>query len=64
MKSALTELSERLGFAILDLGRLLCTASSCAATRGNVSLYSDDNHLSRDGALSIKRVFEPVFTPK
>ena len=62
--SVLTELSEQLGFTVIDLGRSLCTASACAATRGDVSLYSDDNHLSRYGALSIKHIFEPVFTPK
>jgi peptidoglycan/LPS O-acetylase OafA/YrhL len=57
----LTELSTRLGFALLDLGRWFCTANVCPATRGDVSLYSDDNHLSREGALTVKDAFAPVF---
>jgi SGNH domain (fused to AT3 domains) len=64
VSAALTELSDKLGFVILDLGRSFCTPSRCVATRGDISLYSDDNHLSRYGALSVKRVFEPVFTSK
>jgi peptidoglycan/LPS O-acetylase OafA/YrhL len=64
VSATLTGLSDRLGFTILDLGRSFCTARRCMATRGDLSLYSDDNHLSRYGALSVKHAFEPVFAPK
>ena len=64
VRVVLSKLSAQMGFTILDLGRSFCTANVCAATHGDVPLYSDDNHLSRSGALSVKHVFEPVFKPK
>jgi len=62
--TTLADLSHRLGFVMVDLGQSLCGERRCAATRDGRSLYADDNHLSRDGALLTTSSFDPVFKPK
>ena len=57
----LVGLARRLHFDVLDVGQHLCTNDVCAATRENVSLYSDDNHLSRAGAMEVQGLFASVF---
>jgi len=36
---------------LLDLSQQLCDEARCGVSRGDVSLYSDDNHISRQGAM-------------
>lgn len=50
-KAILEELSQKFGFQILDAMPSLCDEKICRGTEGDVSLYSDDNHLSKAGAL-------------
>src|SRR5439155_2958433 len=57
----LVGLARRLHLDVLDVGQHLCTNDVCAATRENVSLYSDDNHLSRAGAMEVQGLFASVF---
>jgi peptidoglycan/LPS O-acetylase OafA/YrhL len=64
VSAALADLSRHLGFVILDLGQSLCGERRCAATRDGRSLYADDNHLSRDGALLTTSIFDAVFKTK
>jgi peptidoglycan/LPS O-acetylase OafA/YrhL len=64
VSATLADLSRKLGFVILDLGQSLCGETRCAATRDGRSLYADDNHLSRDGALLTTSIFDPVFKTK
>ena len=64
VSTTLADLAHRLGFVVLDLGQSLCGERLCAATRDGRSLYSDDNHLSRDGALLTTSSFDPVFKTK
>jgi hypothetical protein len=64
VRTTLADLSHRLDFVILDLGQSLCSERRCAATRDGRSLYVDDNHLSRDGALLTTAIFDVVFKTK
>jgi len=46
---------------VLDVGPRFCSTSGCKVVEGGAMLYSDDNHLSRAGALFIQDMFMPVF---
>ena len=46
------------GFAVTDVGASLCDAAKCAVQINGTSLYADDNHLSRRGALLLEPVWE------
>src|SRR5206468_3592485 len=59
--SALEGVAQRLHFNVLDVGQHLCTKDACMATRENVSLYVDDNHLSRSGAMEVRGLFASAF---
>jgi peptidoglycan/LPS O-acetylase OafA/YrhL len=61
VRNILAASAEKLRFHIIDLGEKLCSASECRAMSNGIPLYSDDNHLSRAGALSIRDAFDPVF---
>jgi peptidoglycan/LPS O-acetylase OafA/YrhL len=47
---------------VLDLSRYLCDGNGCPVTRDGRSLYADEVHLSRYGALAVSDVFSPVFS--
>jgi hypothetical protein len=49
---------------VIDVGAKLCSATGCKLVDGDKMLYSDDNHLSRTGALFIQDLFLPVFAPR
>jgi hypothetical protein len=53
--------AERSRYRIIDIGERLCSSSECPAVSDGVALYSDDNHLSRAGALLIQDAFGPIF---
>ncbi len=56
--------AERLHYSVIDLGAELCSAADCPALSGGAALYSDDNHLSRTGALSVEAALDPIFSPQ
>jgi peptidoglycan/LPS O-acetylase OafA/YrhL len=41
--------------------KVLCDSTACKVERGNVPLYSDDNHLTRTAALSLSPLFDDFF---
>ena len=43
--------------------KFLCDADRCPGERDGVVLYSDDNHLSRSGALALKGTLARAFAP-
>jgi len=51
------------GVSVIDLGSALCDELHCPGERDGVVLYSNDNHLSRSGALLIKDTLARAFTP-
>ena len=54
-------LSQRPNVSVIDLGPALCDAERCPGERNDVVLYSDDNHLSRSGALAVKGTLARAF---
>jgi hypothetical protein len=50
------------GFTLLDAMPLLCDSSNCPGIESGISLYSDDNHLSRFGALKELPLLSTAFT--
>ena len=56
-------LAQRPNVSVIDLGPPLCDQERCPGERDNVVLYSDDNHLSRSGALAIKATLARAFSP-
>ena len=61
VREVLQDMARRLHFDVLDVGRHLCAQDACPATRASVSLYSDDNHLSRSGAMEVRGLFASAF---
>jgi hypothetical protein len=53
--------AEKSGYRIVNVGERLCSESGCRVIADGASLYSDDNHLSRAGALSVQDAFDPIF---
>lgn len=45
---------------VLDLSQKLCDAARCRVSQDGMSLYSDDNHISREGALWLMPEFRNV----
>lgn len=58
LRDVLTRLQAESKFSITDVGASLCDASKCAVQINGTSLYADDNHLSRRGALMLESVWE------
>ena len=56
-------LARHANVAVIDLGAALCDAERCPGERDGVVLYSDDNHISRSGAVAIKATLARVFAP-
>jgi len=56
-------LALRADVSVIDLGPALCDADRCPGERDGVVLYSDDNHISRSGAVAIKSTLAPIFSP-
>jgi peptidoglycan/LPS O-acetylase OafA/YrhL len=54
-------LARRPNVSVIDLGPALCDAERCPGERGGVVLYSDDNHLSRSGAIAINDTLARAF---
>ena len=61
VRSVIEGLRQERGVGVIDVGSMLCSASGCRVVGGGAMLYSDDNHLSRAGALFVKDLFLPVF---
>lgn len=59
----LDPLARRGDVSVIDLGPALCDAEGCPFERDGVLLYSDDNHVSRSGALAIKATLARAFEP-
>lgn len=57
----LIELAEEYDAELIFPHKVLCNEETCAVTRDGRILYSDDNHLSKTGASSIYKIFEPIF---
>jgi peptidoglycan/LPS O-acetylase OafA/YrhL len=53
--------AEQSRYRLINIGERLCSSSECPAVSDGVALYSDDNHLSRAGALLIQDAFDPIF---
>ena len=49
------------GVTILDPTPLMCTDIFCPAQKDGYSLYKDNDHLSVQGAMMLRELFEPVF---
>lgn len=56
-------LAQRPNVSVIDLGLALCDEERCPGERDGVVLYSDDNHLSRSGALTIVETLARAFGP-
>lgn len=59
--SVVDRLADSSEVRVIDVGSKLCSATGCKVVDGDKMLYSDDNHLSRSGALFIQDLFVPVF---
>jgi len=55
------ELARQGAVTVIDLGPALCDAAGCPGERDGVVLYSDDNHISRAGAIAIKSTLAGIF---
>jgi peptidoglycan/LPS O-acetylase OafA/YrhL len=64
VRQVLSTDAERLHYGVIDLGAALCSATDCPALSGGTALYSDDNHLSRTGAMSVEAALDPIFSPQ
>ncbi|WP_426191541.1 acyltransferase family protein [Massilia sp. DWR3-1-1] len=64
VRSIVDRLAESRDVSVIDVGSKLCSPSGCKLVDGDSILYSDDNHLSRAGALYIKPLFFPVFAAR
>jgi peptidoglycan/LPS O-acetylase OafA/YrhL len=53
--------AQRDGFTVIDAMPALCDAVTCRAIDAGKALYSDDNHLSRFGALEEVPALSPIF---
>ena len=49
------------GVTILDPSDLFVTNNLCRVVVGGKALYCDDNHVSTDGAMLLRPLFEPIF---
>lgn len=61
VRQVLTGLAGQQNVSIIDIGKKLCTGAACNAVANGQMLYSDDNHLSRTGAIYLKDLFQPIF---
>lgn len=52
----------RLGAEIIDSWPPLCTSETCTVLGDGQVRYFDNNHLTNDGAIAIRKIFAPVFT--
>ena len=60
-RKILSEMSAQYGFTLLDAMQALCDSQTCHGVEDDVSLYSDDNHLSRAGALKVAPIILKSF---
>lgn len=60
VRAAVTNLRDPYKLQPIDLTGAMCSEARCPATRDGRSLYSDDNHLTRYGALALAPVFARV----
>jgi hypothetical protein len=49
------------GVRVIDLPDVLCDAEFCPVVHDGVMLYSDNNHLSVQGARFVEPVLRPLF---
>jgi hypothetical protein len=56
-------LARRPNVSVIDLGTAMCDSDHCPGERDGVVLYSDDNHVSRSGALTLKGSLAVAFAP-
>jgi peptidoglycan/LPS O-acetylase OafA/YrhL len=61
VRQMLTTAALRYGFSIIDVTPPLCDTETCYAIEGGRSLYHDDNHLSRVGAIRLAAVLAAAF---
>ena len=54
VRESFARLHERHDFMLVDAGASVCAAAVCEVLRSGVTLYADDNHLSRHGALALE----------
>jgi hypothetical protein len=55
------QLQKQYAFQILEPQNYLCAGGKCAIARGEVSLYTDDEHLSAPGAMVAAPAIEPIW---
>ncbi|WP_083392593.1 acyltransferase family protein [Rhodobacter xanthinilyticus] len=57
-RASLSAVSKQTGAELVDVGRVMCNADSCPATREDgLPLYVDDNHVSRTTAVALAPLF-------
>ena len=54
-------LQKQYAFQVLEPQNSLCAGGKCAISRGDVSLYADEEHLSAPGAMVAKPALEPIW---
>ncbi len=57
----IVDISKNEAANVIDVGARLCSMAGCMLVSGGDMLYSDDNHLSRAGAIFLQDLFIPVF---
>lgn len=53
--------AERCGVTLLDPAKVLCDGSACHGSIGGLPLYSDDDHLNKEGRKRLAPVLEKMF---
>jgi len=61
LRGFMLDMSQRLGFRILDVTDRLCDANYCRGVEGSTAIYYDDNHLSQNGALKLTDFLRAAF---
>lgn len=61
VQSVISKISQNNNIHVIDISSKLCSAAGCSMTSNGSMLYSDDNHLSRTGAMFVQELFLPVF---
>ena len=56
-REVLNRLSGEFGFALIDVGALMCDSELCPAEKEGIPLYVDDNHISRTTSVSLRGLF-------
>ena len=56
-----TKMQKDFDFNLIDPAGFLCIKANCLIAYQGYSLYRDDDHLSKDGALLLQDIFSPIF---